>query len=433
MPLITPQAPGLAAIDPFPSRTLAVAIAADLPDLTAAIEARPGLALTAVDASEVVVIQEGDALRALDHAARPLVRRGRVDDPEGFATQLDHLARSRRLAAEPWPGQDPALAAGVELTVHRADGTTVVFGDALPIFEDGDGYNVHVHNSTTEPIRVHLLAFEPGGRITGLMPMPGHVDSDAGGLEIPAGASISLLDHVFADPLLAEDFEDGVFLSLGEAAEPGAAPVDGVCTLRLYVTRRPVTAEALLADAEWTTGGPYAVHTRAVDVVPSGGRQISPTNGGAPQGKYKVRFYTLGSYGQVAITHPIMTETILPANSAYWDPHPSQWPNNFVMTPNGDVDESTAKGMVAGFWRTESPSFDSTGVSFSEPSGVSISKRWVVKQGGKIVAWVAASTGALHWYSEVISGGYLDGVLSFSKVDAITPSAPVFRAVDRAF
>jgi hypothetical protein len=168
----------------------------------------------------------------------------RPDHPEEIRALLDDLravVRYRQLLEVDNPDPESRLKGRVHLRVR---GGTVEGGVA--VFREGEKAEFEIVNDYDAPVWVTLVEFGSDGKISLLLPRPGHATYARGGMQLAPGQILRLAaDYYRQDPRYAEAVRDGLPLHLPKgfpwAAEPGEVADLGLVTLKLLIT--PASAD----------------------------------------------------------------------------------------------------------------------------------------------------------------------------------------------
>lgn len=181
-----------------------------------------------------------------------LAARLRPDHPEEIRALLNDLravGRYRQLLELDNPDPGSRLKGRVHLRVRGG----VVEG-GVAVFREGEKAEFEIVNGHDAPVWVTLVEFGSDGKISLLLPRPGHATYARGGMQLQPGQTLRLAaDYYRQDPRYAEAVRDGLPLHLPKgfpwAAEPGEVADLGLVTLKLLITPASADFEFLEQDA----------------------------------------------------------------------------------------------------------------------------------------------------------------------------------------
>ena len=116
----------------------------------------------------------------------------------------------------------------------------------LAVFREGEKAEFEIVNGHDAPVWVTLVEFGSDGKISLLLPRPGHATYARGGMQLAPGQTLRLAaDYYRQDTRYTEAVRDGLPLHLPKgfpwAAEPGEVTDLGLVTLKLLIT--PASAD----------------------------------------------------------------------------------------------------------------------------------------------------------------------------------------------
>jgi hypothetical protein len=198
-----------------------------------------------------------------------LAVRLRPDRPEEMRSLLRDLVgvgRYRQLLDLDNPDLGSRLKGRVTLRAKRWNPDQKTFLDALPdvgvgvpVFRESEKAEFEITNGHEKALWVTLVEFGCDGKITLLMPMPGHATYARGGARLEPGETVRLAaDYFRQDPGYVEAVREGLPMHLPEgfpwAAEPGEEVDLGLVTLKLLVTPASADFEFLEQGATRAAG-----------------------------------------------------------------------------------------------------------------------------------------------------------------------------------
>ncbi len=199
-----------------------------------------------------------------------LATRPRPDGENGrkcLVQDLVNAARYRHILGIENPDVDSRVRGRIRLTMRRWRPLEQDFVRAMPgpgdgpiRFLEGDTADFEIHNDADRPVWVTLAELGCDGKVSLLMPMPGHATYRQGGKKLEPGETVRLAgDYLVQDPKYAGlGLDRGLRLRLPNgfpwAAEPRtSAPSDceetGRLYLKLFVTGARADFEFLLQGA----------------------------------------------------------------------------------------------------------------------------------------------------------------------------------------
>lgn len=220
-----------------------------------------------------------------------LAARLRPDRPEelqGLIEDLVAVGRYRHLLALDNPDPGSRLKGRVLLRARRWDSGQQAFLDAEPeagagvaVFREGEKVEFEIVNRHDAPVWVTLVEFGADGRITLLLPRPGHANYACGGMRLEPRQTFRLAaDYYRQDPQFAEAVREGLPLQLPAgfpwAAEPGEPADLGLVTLKLLVTPTNADFEFLEQGATRVVGSHPLEQLASLYTVGEGTRSFCP-------------------------------------------------------------------------------------------------------------------------------------------------------------